>query len=80
MINLKVRMKSGKEYFETDKVNRDWAFKGTPKSQILEKYWHQVSFSQTISDTNAEEILALVDKLDELDSIRPIIELLQTQK
>ena len=80
VINLKVKMKNGKEYFETEKVNRDWVFKGTPKSEILEKYWHQVSFSQTISDTNAEEILALVDKLDELDSIRPIIELLQTQK
>jgi 2-methylcitrate dehydratase PrpD len=80
VISLKVKMKNGKEYSETDKVNRDWVFKGTPKSEILEKYWHQVDFSRTISKTNAEKILALVDRLDELDSIRPIIELLQTQK
>ena len=76
VISLYIRMKNGKEYFETDRVNRDWAFKGTPTSEIIEKFWHQVDFSQTISRSNAERLIELIGRLDELDSVHPIIELM----
>lgn len=76
VISLYIRMKNGEEYFETDQVNRDWAFKGTPTSEIIEKFWHQVDFSQTISRSNAERLIELIGRLDELDSVHPIIELM----
>ena len=80
VIGLKVRMKDGKEYFETDEVNRDWAFKGTPKKEIIDKFIHQVEFSKTVSKTNSEKLIELINKLEELESVRPIVELLQIQE
>ena len=77
VIQLKVKMKDGREYFESDAANRDWAYKGTPKSEIIDKYWHQVNFSKTISDSNAERLLNIIDKLEKVDQIQTLIQLLQ---
>jgi 2-methylcitrate dehydratase PrpD len=76
-IGLKVKMKDGKEFIESGTANRDWAFKGTPKSEIEAKYWHQVDFSQTIPRANAEKLLECLNMLEQLDNVNSIIQLLQ---
>jgi 2-methylcitrate dehydratase PrpD len=76
-IGLKVTLKDGRELIESGMVNRDWAFKGTPKSDIEAKYWHQVDFSQTIPRTNAENLLEHLNDLDQKDNVEGIIQLLQ---
>ena len=80
VIGLKVKLKNGKELFESGTANRDWAFKGTPKSEIESKYWHQVDFSQTIPKANAEKLLDNLNKIESLDSANEIIQLLQIPK
>ena len=79
-IGLKVTLKNGKALYESGTVNRDWAFKGTPKAEIEAKYWHQVDFSQTISRANAEKLLDNLNRLEQLENVNEIIQLLQTSK
>ena len=79
-ISLNVKLKDGRVFHESGSVNRDWAFKGTPKADIEAKYWHQVDFSQTISKTNAENLIEQLNTLDQKNSIKEIIQLLQKPK
>lgn len=76
-IGLKIRLKSGREFFESGTANRDWAYKNTPSTEIEDKYWHQVEFSKTISKANAKNLLEDLKRLEELDNIKTIIQLLQ---
>lgn len=75
-ITVKVRMKDGREFSESGTLNRDWAERGTPREQIVAKFWHQVNFSQTVSREKAGKLLGLVEKLEEVDDITQIVKLL----
>jgi hypothetical protein len=48
------------------------------KDEILAKFWNNVDFSRTVSRENAGKILALLEKLEELDSVDKIVKLLVT--
>ena len=76
VINLKVKLKDGSEFSETEASNRDWATNPTPKAEIVAKYWHQVEFSKTLPKENAEKLLEHLDNLEEADNIQTVIRLL----
>ena len=77
VINLKVKMKDGRVFSETGTPNRDWTIKPTPKEEIVDKYMHQVEFSQTVPMNKAEELLEVLEKIENVDNVGRIIELLQ---
>lgn len=75
-VKLTVRMKDGKEYTVSRAPNREWVEKPTPRDEIIAKFWHQVDFSQTVSRKNAQKVLDLVVKIEEVENVNKIVELL----
>jgi 2-methylcitrate dehydratase PrpD len=76
-VELKAVMKDGREITESTRIARGDQ-RGNPlsKDEILAKFWNNVDFSRTVSRENAGEILARLEKLEELDSVEKIVELL----
>ena len=76
-VEVMVKMKDGREFSEHPDT-----WKGDPlsdplsKDEIIAKFWRQVDFAHTISRERAGKILDLVEKLEELDNVRKITELL----
>jgi len=72
-----VKMKDGREFSD-----RTDTFKGDPltaplsKDEIIKKFWRQVDFSRTISREAAEKLLKRIEKLEGLDNVNKITELL----
>jgi hypothetical protein len=79
-MEVKVRMKDGREFSEVGAMRRDWTQKPTPREEILAKFWHQVEFSKTISKKNAEKLLGLLDRLEQVDNVNRIVELMLKPK
>ena len=46
------------------------------KAEIRDKFWQNIRFSHTISRNNAQKLLALLEDLENLDSVHQIVELL----
>lgn len=74
---VKVIMKDGRELSElTD------APKGHPdrnpmsKDELIDKFWSNVEFSQTITRENGDRLLRLLEKLEELGNVDSIVHLL----
>ncbi|HEY78788.1 MAG TPA: MmgE/PrpD family protein [Dehalococcoidia bacterium] len=72
---LGVKMRDGREFFESTD-----APKGAPvenplsKDEIIAKFRDNIDFSQTMTRDNAEKVLKLLDKLEELDNVNRIVE------
>lgn len=79
-MEVRVRMKDGRGFSEVGVMRRDWTQKPTPREEILAKFWHQVEFSKTISRKNAEKLLGLLDRLEQLDNVNGIVELMLKPK
>lgn len=72
-----VTMKDGKVYSAYTNTPKGDIFKNPMTTdEILEKFNSNVAFSQTISQTTAEKIRQMVDKLEDLKDIRELTELL----
>ena len=72
-----VKMKDGREFSEyTDTWKGDPLKDPLSKEEIVEKFWKQVDFSQSISRGKAEKLLDLIVRLEELDNVKKITELL----
>ena len=70
-------MKDGREFSEfTDSPKGDPVLNPMTRDEILEKFRANVSFSGTISEKKAEQVLALLAKLEKLDSVDTMVELL----
>ncbi|OGO08085.1 MAG: hypothetical protein A2Y92_03165 [Chloroflexi bacterium RBG_13_57_8] len=75
--SLKITMKDGKEY----STSRDFA-KGNPvkrplsKGEIEAKFRDNVAFSKTLSKSNAEKLLDMLNNLEEVGEISRVVELL----
>jgi 2-methylcitrate dehydratase PrpD len=76
-VEVIVEMKDGRVFSERADI-----WKGDPlsdpltKDEIIAKFWRQVDFSQTVSKDKAEKILDIVEKLEKLDNVKYITELL----
>jgi 2-methylcitrate dehydratase PrpD len=76
-IKLKVIMKDGRELVERcDVAKGDMLRNPMSKDEIIHKYWTNVEYSQAITIKNAEKLLALLEKVEELDNVNRIVPLL----
>jgi 2-methylcitrate dehydratase PrpD len=75
-IRLQIKMRDGREYIEDRGASRDWITNPISKSKILEKFWHQMEFSKTVSVKNARQVLDLVDNIEQVDDISRIVRLM----
>jgi 2-methylcitrate dehydratase PrpD len=74
---VEVKMKDGRVFSEfTDAPKGDPAKNPMTKNDIIEKFWRNVEFSQTISHDNAKKLLNLIENLEELDNVNRLVKLL----
>lgn len=74
-VEVKVKMKNGQEFVKFTDVPRH-GLQG--KDEINAKFMNQVEFSKTVSVKNAEKILKLLEKLEEVGNISQITKLMVT--
>lgn len=71
-VKIVVTMVDGQEFTETRGI-REWGKNPITKETILQKFWHQVEFSKTISEKKAQKILDQIENLENLENIKQII-------
>lgn len=74
-VELEVRMKDGRIYSEYLAMAVGDPSNPLSREGLIEKFMNQVEFSQKVTRSNAEKIIEMVEKLEEIDNIRKIIEL-----
>lgn len=72
-LSLDIITNDGRKYTETRGANRDWMKNPITRETIVKKYWHQVDFSDTVSRSNAEEILDLIVNLEKVDDVSLLV-------
>lgn len=76
-VEVVVRMKDGRRFSEyTDTWKGDPLTAPLSKEEIVNKFWRQVDFSQTVSRDRAARLLDLIDKIETLDNVKKMTELL----
>lgn len=76
-VEVVMKMKDGKKFSEyTDTWKGDPLKDPLSKEEIVKKFWRQVDFSQTISREAAGKLLERIERLEELDNVNKITELL----
>jgi 2-methylcitrate dehydratase PrpD len=74
---VKVTLKDGKEFTETTDVAKGEQLRNPiSREEIIAKFWINVDYSRTVTRENAEKLLALLENLEELDSVNRIVQLL----
>jgi hypothetical protein len=73
---LTVKMKNGRELTESPANAKDYIL-GKPMSgdELKAKFMAQVDFSQTVSRKDAEKLVELVEKLEDVDDVSKILAL-----
>lgn len=72
-IILDVIMNNGRKFTESKGANTAWVKNPITRETIIKKYWHQVDFSKIVSRENAQKILDLIIKLEQVDNIGLLI-------
>jgi 2-methylcitrate dehydratase PrpD len=75
-VKLRVTMMDGREFTESKGPAREWVKNPISKEKILQKFWHQVEFSKTMSQKNAQKMLDLIENLEKVDDVKQIIRFL----
>jgi 2-methylcitrate dehydratase PrpD len=76
-VSLKIIMKDGRELTESCEVaSGDLLNNPISRDELIAKFWGNVEFSQTVTKDNAEAVLALLEKLEDLDDVNRIVSLL----
>ena len=73
---VKVRMKDGREFDKFTDIARGDPRRPISKEELLAKYRMNIEFSNTVSVENAEIVLKMVEDLENLDSVRKLVDLL----
>ena len=74
---IEVKMKDGREFSEfTDIPKGDPVSNPMSKEEIIAKFWVNVDFSKMVPQKNAEKLLSLLEKLEDLDNIDKMVGLL----
>jgi 2-methylcitrate dehydratase PrpD len=73
---VKVIMKDGREFDDFTDIARGDPRKPISREELLAKYWTNIEFSRTISRENAEAVIDIVEDLENLDSVRKLVNLL----
>ena len=75
-VKIRVKMTDGREFTESKGPPREWVKTPITKEKILQKFWHQVDFSKTVSQKNAQKVLDLIDNLESVKDVKQIIRFL----
>jgi 2-methylcitrate dehydratase PrpD len=75
-VDLEIKMKDGKQFSASIDAPRGTLWHPLTKEEIRDKFWANVDFSKTVSRKNAEEALAMIESLEELENIDKIVKLL----
>ena len=74
---IEIKLRNGERFCETnDTPKGEPLTKPLSMDDIKTKFIANIDFSQTVTRANAEKALKLLENLEELDSLNPIIELL----
>ena len=77
---LEVTLSNGKKLTEsTNSPKGDRIGNPLSKSEIRDKFWQNINFSQVITRSHAQKLLALLEDLENLKSVRQIVELLAVE-
>jgi 2-methylcitrate dehydratase PrpD len=74
-VEVEVVMKDGQRYTEYVKTASGEPSTPMTRDDLVAKFMEQVEFSQMISRPNAEKLVELLEKLDQVDDIRKIVAL-----
>jgi 2-methylcitrate dehydratase PrpD len=72
-VELEVRLKDGRVFREYVAQAQGTPEKPLSRDILVAKYFEQVEFSGMVSRQNAEEILRLVDRLEDVEDVREIV-------
>jgi hypothetical protein len=76
-IEIKIKMKDGRLFAASNGVAKGEIFKNPLiRAEILAKYRNNVEYSNTISRTQSEKALAVIEKLEDLKDARELTVLL----
>jgi 2-methylcitrate dehydratase PrpD len=73
---VKVIMKDGREFNRFTEIARGDPRNPLPRKELLAKFWMNIDFSRTITRKNAEKIVKMVEDLENLDSVKKLVDLL----
>jgi 2-methylcitrate dehydratase PrpD len=73
-VKILVKMMDGQEFTESKELLREWGKTPIPKEKILQKFWHQVGFSKTISEKKAQKVLDQIENLEKVENVKQIIQ------
>jgi 2-methylcitrate dehydratase PrpD len=74
-VELEVRMKDGQSYCEYLRMALGEPSNPLPYESLIEKFMDQVDFSEKVSRNNADKIIEMVERLEEVDNVQEIVEL-----
>lgn len=75
---VKVIMKDGREFDRFTEIAKGDPRNPLSRKELLDKFWMNIDFSRTITRENAEKVLNLIEDLENLDSVRRLVNLLVT--
>jgi 2-methylcitrate dehydratase PrpD len=73
---VKVIMKDSREFDRFTEIAKGDPRNPISREELLAKYWMNIEFSHTISKKNAEKVLKMVEDLENLDSVKKLVDLL----
>lgn len=73
---VKVIMKDGREFDRFTEIARGDPRNPISREELLAKYRTNIEFSNTISGENAEKVLKMVEDLENLNSVKKLVDLL----
>ena len=73
---VKVRMKDGQEFDEFAEIAKGDPRKPISREELRAKFWTNIDFSRTVTRENAERFVKMVEDLENLDSVKKLVDLL----
>jgi 2-methylcitrate dehydratase PrpD len=74
-VEVEVKMKDGHRFSEYMSVASGEPAKPMTRDDLIAKFMEQVEFSQAVSQDNADKLVELLEKLEEVDNIKKIVQL-----
>jgi 2-methylcitrate dehydratase PrpD len=73
---VKVMMKDGREFDKFVEIAKGDPRNPLSRQELLDKFWMNIDFSRTITRKNALRFVEMVEDLENLDSVRELVDLL----
>ncbi len=73
---VRVVMKDGREFDKFIEIAKGDPRNPLSREELLAKFWMNIDFSRTITRKNAEKVVKLVEDLENLDSVKKLVDLL----